>query len=110
VVEPNELWYHYKENADGNFYELTINPSEKELIKIIEEYSGCNFLEIRLKDEVLKKDKRNRSNGLMWHILNHLKSFGKQKGFDWKWVINNIENVESNDLTIKIIGRASPYK
>jgi len=111
-VSPNALWYHYKnEVSNGLIYELIITNDEKDILDLIEKYGQCDIRDEAIKQKIIDNDALHRSNGLMWHILNHIQKMkNSDDEFNWEWVINNIMDIELKNNQLKIIGQVSVYK
>ncbi|MCF6408079.1 hypothetical protein L3C95_34645 [Chitinophaga filiformis] len=105
------VWYHYRiESFTGHTYSLTVSLDEEEVLSLIERYAEVGIDNDMLARNILEKDEKRTSLGLIWNLLLFFKKNGyveENKVNSSCWTINNIKNVIVRDGFLILYGEAS---
>lgn len=112
LEEPlDSVWYHYRANSESsNFYLLLIPLTEHAIVKIIEMYAEVEIRDPYFERNILRKDQKKMSLGLIWNLFLFFRKNGYIEDVSKEpmvWTINNIKQVVVEEGYLQLSGDIS---
>ena len=105
------FWFHFKKPLPGRLtYTMKISFDSSQYIRIIEKYAGVSLQSDQLENNILQKDAKNGSMGIIFNILTFYEkhnSSSSSKGIEF--VINNVRSVKTAGRSLVIMGEAELF-